>query len=265
MRQASRTAARTARSATRRPPRPPRLPDLGLVAPVQSAAAVLADFAAVAHTVYDLGEESFADNDPIATLTDQTGNTNDATQGTASNRPLKQTQDGIAVARFDGTNDRLDSSTFTALTDPITVITLQRFNVATTAAGTPVGLSNAGGLSLIHAYVTGSSQWSIWNGLAVGQGSTIDTNWHVAVTTFVDSPSTLYVDGNQDLTRTGNPTNTDQIVLGDRTPSTAVPFEGDIAYFGLYDGNLRVDDLTLLNDLGQALADRVGISWTDIT
>ena len=51
------------------------------------------------------------DTDPVATWPDSSGNSNDATQGTAADRPLYRTNivNGLPIVRFDGANDFLES------------------------------------------------------------------------------------------------------------------------------------------------------------
>lgn len=55
------------------------------------------------------------DGDPVATWADQSGNGNDATQSSGSLKPLFKTAiiGGRPVVRFDGVDDRMDTSTFT--------------------------------------------------------------------------------------------------------------------------------------------------------
>lgn len=57
----------------------------------------------------DSGLVGLADNDPISTWVDESGNGHDATQGTADYKPLCKTNilNGYEVARFDGSNDQL--------------------------------------------------------------------------------------------------------------------------------------------------------------
>jgi len=57
------------------------------------------------------------DGDAVATWTDASGNGYNATQGTASKRPIYKTSilNGQPVMRFDGVDDFLENATFTAL------------------------------------------------------------------------------------------------------------------------------------------------------
>lgn len=58
------------------------------------------------------------DGDPVATWEDSSSNNNDATQGSAGNRPTYQTNEinGLPVVRFDGSNDFLNLVDLSALT-----------------------------------------------------------------------------------------------------------------------------------------------------
>lgn len=58
--------------------------------------------------------ESFADNDAVGTLTDQSGNGRDFTQGTAANKPTFKTNilNSQPAVRFDGSNDFLEGTAF---------------------------------------------------------------------------------------------------------------------------------------------------------
>lgn len=55
------------------------------------------------------GITGLSDGDPVATWSDESGEGNDAAQGTAAFRPLYKVaiQNGLAVVRFDGVNDLL--------------------------------------------------------------------------------------------------------------------------------------------------------------
>lgn len=70
------------------------------------------------------------DNDPVATWTDQSGVGNDATQGTAGNRPIYKTNilNGKPVVRFDNSNDGM--TTTLTLANPYTIIYVGNFNNA---------------------------------------------------------------------------------------------------------------------------------------
>ena len=66
------------------------------------------------------------DTDPVATWEDQSGNSNDASQGTAANRALYRTNilNGLPAVRFDGINDYYTVTFGSDLVQPTTIITV---------------------------------------------------------------------------------------------------------------------------------------------
>ncbi len=67
---------------------------------------------------------SLSDNDPVSTWADQSGNSNDVTASLTVRPTYKANiQNGKAVVRFDGSNDVMNKSSFTAL-DGLTGITI---------------------------------------------------------------------------------------------------------------------------------------------
>lgn len=219
-------------------------------------------FSAVAHTVYDMAEETTPDGNPISTLTDQTGNGRDATQATSANQPTAQTVSGMKVARFDGTNDDMDSPTFTSVNgNNTTFICLQKFD---SGVSTSVPWATAGAGNNPYGGYASNGAWRTYNGNSSVGGASVDTAFHVVVTIFRNGNTQTYIDGGAaDLTLTGTVTSFDRLVLGSEDGFGF--HNGDIAYLGFYDGDLKADDSTLLNDVCQALADRAGITWTNIT
>jgi len=221
----------------------------------------VADFAEVAHLVFDLTAEGFADTTAIGTLTDQTGNSRDATQATGTKQPLAQTVSGMKVARFDGADDGLQTAAFGTLSQPNTIIAL----VKSTATGqTPYVVDGLDSGSRNLIVVNADGNWLINAGSSITDGAS-DTSWHVLVGTFNSTASALFVDGG--TAAVSGDAGADALTgltVGIRYTFIR-SWDGDIAYLGLYDGDLKTDDLTLLNNTCQALADRAGITWTDIT
>lgn len=100
-----------------------------------------------------------SDGDPVATWADESGNSNDATQGTSGRRPTYQTGEinGLPVVRFDGADDRLVVSLANA--QPYTVFFVGKAAAASgnqyfvdgATLNTGV-ISNGGGDTLCIAY-----------------------------------------------------------------------------------------------------------------
>jgi len=120
-------------AAQSKPPEPPkRLPVFGgggsavqtiepepepLVLPQVASATLLLDLQA--------DTLALADNDPVSTWADQSGNGHDFTQ-TGDARPLKQTISGIPFVVGDGVNDWMDGGNFADNLSDFAVIILQR-------------------------------------------------------------------------------------------------------------------------------------------
>lgn len=107
------------------------------------------------------------DNDPVATWLDSSGSANDATQGTAANRPLYKTGilNGKPVVRFDATNDGMltANNVFTAL--PISFFVVYMGNGNGNARRTIQGVGGANWL--IGPYL---NEWRVFNGGFIGAG-----------------------------------------------------------------------------------------------
>jgi len=84
-----------------------------------------------AGTFQDSAQTSLAinDGDVIGAWLDQSGNSNDVTQTTTANKPLLKLaiRNGLPVIRWDGTNDRLISSSFSLSQPHTTFAVLQVF------------------------------------------------------------------------------------------------------------------------------------------
>jgi hypothetical protein len=68
------------------------------------------------------------DDDPVGAWEDQSGNGEDATQATASKRPLLKLAivNGQSVIRFDGTDDTLKSGTFTTIQPQVIILVFKQ-------------------------------------------------------------------------------------------------------------------------------------------
>lgn len=68
---------------------------------------------------YDAADIALADNDPVSSWTDKSGNGNTLAQGTGSKQPLYKTNiiNGLPVVRFDGTDDNLIDTSISGITN----------------------------------------------------------------------------------------------------------------------------------------------------
>ena len=69
--------------------------------------------------------------DPVGRIDDKSGNGNHATQSTSTARPTLQTSGGLYYLDFDGVDDFMKSSSFTALSQPISTAVAFRSNSIT--------------------------------------------------------------------------------------------------------------------------------------
>lgn len=220
-------------------------------------------FSASAHSAFDVSEQygASADGTAIDSLTDQTGNGRTLSQVNAANRPTVQTASGMKVARFDGSNDSIGVNSVTDGASPKTVIILAKFDDAST---TDRRLFNAGTDRLIIRTEAGA--FNAYNGGASSAGmGTDDANWHVFFVVFPSSGSIdTYLDGGSAVSGGSSSGSMSRIIVGRRDASESLYWDGDVNYIGVWSGDLTVDNKSLANAVGQALADRAGITWTDI-
>ena len=101
-----------------------------------------------------------ADGDEIGAAEDKSGNGRDALQPTATKLPLFKTaiQNGLSIARFDGTNDFLVTSSYAVL-QPSTRIVIVKINTAAdhvinSVTGNKSLNTNGGNVIVIFAGVT---------------------------------------------------------------------------------------------------------------
>lgn len=226
----------------------------------------VATFVSVAHSAFDAKSLSLTNNDPVSTWTNEGTTGGDATS-TSTARPTyiasRVGANGQPVLQFDGSNDRIGTSTFAELSQPNTYIAVAKDN---SPAHTRDILGGNTATKRNNIGLLNTDEYFIFSGSA--EESTVmggDTNWHIFVCVFDGASSRLYVDGGADIIST-NPGSEgiNSLSIG----SNHVPgefWDGDIHFIGIYDGDLYTDDLAQLNATCQALANRIGTAWTDIT
>lgn len=238
--------------------------------PQGGAASPIESLAAVAHTQYDATAQSsgLTDGDPVVSLTDQTGNSRTASQATSSKRAVKRTRGtGLVTWEFDGTDDEYKTSSFTGITNPLTVVALAKYDdIDTNQHRLFDGIASVGGLIIY----TITNTWTMFSGALISDGAD-DGNWHVFVGVFNGASSSLYVDGGV-AAATGNTGSEglSGITVG-ASHAASTFWDGDQNFASFYNGNLYADNLALLNDVGAALSARAsdaGLTipaWTNIT
>jgi hypothetical protein len=119
------------------------------------------------------GGSTPANGGAIGRIEDKSGNARNATQSTANNRPTYQTsiQNGLSVARFDGTNDTLDTASF-SMASSISFFVVCARTWSTAKYANPFYSSNYGasaGYALSQA-LEATQDWNIRDWFFVGKG-----------------------------------------------------------------------------------------------
>jgi hypothetical protein len=139
---------------------------------------------------------SLSNTDPVASWADSSGAGNNLSQATSGARPVYNTnvQNSLPGVTFDGSDDYLQTSTFTAETQPNTVMFVGK--IASTAASQYYFDGRGGHRHMVY-YATASGAL---NGYAGGfmfgtNASYGDTNAHQFTVVFDGASSAIYIDG----------------------------------------------------------------------
>lgn len=126
---------------------------------------------------------ALANNDPVGTWTDSSGNSRNLTQATSAKRPTYKTaiQNGKPVVRFDGTDDVMRAAGFVPLNANGTALTgFIVMAAANTTQGHPLSTRSGSDGFIVRTNSTASTHWGYF---AIGGGSATDavtqTTWHV--------------------------------------------------------------------------------------
>lgn len=205
-----------------------------------------------------------SDGDPISSFTDLSGGGFHATAALSSHRPTYKTgiQNGLPVARFDGSDDFMTASLPTVATDNITQFTLAKYTSG--ASGVPIYVGNGGGNGWGLALKTGTDTKVGWlRGGIAWHDSTVgsSTAWRLLVGRRAAGTFNLYVEGGSPvLTTTGAP----------NTPTDSVNFaghtEGALSAFDLGVGLIYAAALSdaNVNLIGAYLCTKWGLTWTNL-
>jgi len=206
------------------------------------------------------------DGDSVGTWSDLSGNANDATQGTASKKPLYKTAivNGKPVVRFDGVDDFLSNATLTAL-NGVSAATLFTVKKETTYTGISFPFYTAANLYKFNVGGTRYYRTSATED-ANASSSTLWGSWTYEGMLYDGSQS-----GNSNRLKVrsnGSPlavgyTGTIQSTLGSGTgfyvstyDGTTYPWNGDVAEIILFNRAVTGADLT---NLEAYLASKYGL------
>ena len=199
--------------------------------------------AADANTFYDAttGGSLVAADGSIARWEDKSGNGRHAIQASAANQPSRKTsiQNGQDIVRFDGSNDRLGSS---SAFNPFTVISVSKSN---TSSGTQtIFRQGDAGSTFIHR-LEGTGFRSYTNGGSFDATTTITpTNWNILTSVFGAAELNQYVNGSTGSidssgTRVSYLTG---YTVGTRFNSDTEALSGDLAEILVFDAALSGGD-----------------------
>lgn len=198
---------------------------------------------------------ALADTNPVASWTDSSVNARPAVQASSTLQPLYRT--GIInakpVVRFDGTNDRLQTATFT-LAQPCTMLCVGAF--ATTAAR---DMFDGYTINTAVLQATAAPLFVAYSGTFLN-GPTADTAFHVFAVQFNGTSSKLWVDGGVATTGNAGAGTPAGVTLGGAGGAGGGYLNGDIAEHITYSvaGGLPISDI---NRIGSYLATKYNLTW----
>lgn len=179
---------------------------------------------------------SLANNDPVASWTDASGNSNHATQGTSGAQPTFKTNilNGLPVVRFDGVNDMLNLTTH---------LTSHAMTIIAVANKTGTGTQAIIVTDSNEIYAEVSTNWGSYLGDFLDGGSTLSSSFSVLsvvtrnyndVDLVKNGSLVTRVNGNTWYTRSGTAIGAD--------PSGVQFLGGDIAELLVYGSALSSTD-----------------------
>ena len=181
----------------------------------------------------------FKDGDAITTWADSHG-TFDVTQGTAANRPLlkKFIQNNHHVLRFDGSNDYLQSSSFTASSQPHTIFVVCK-NSSTAAIRSVFDGIASGNRHTINYQTTG--HLLLYAGTSLDSGVDDGTSFLLCTAVFDTTASKIYKNGTLRITGAAGSHTLTGYTIG-AIHDGSLPLNGDVGEILIYDGLLSAAD-----------------------
>ena len=186
-----------------------------------------------------------SDGDAVAVAADLSGNGYDWKQTTASRRPLYKTSiyNGLSTLRFDGSNDDMAGTSFTAIGLPLTIVGV--FKYASISLNLP--LTDSSGGPRLHAVYNRSppNNFGIFAGTEVNSSVATDTSIHY-FTTYIGSGAadSLWLDGTQIITNkeAGNPNLAVLHLASNRLAGGSAYMNGDLCELCLYTKTLSTTE-----------------------
>lgn len=199
-----------------------------------------------ANLAVDLDVLSFttlADTDPVETWPDESGNSRDASQGTAGKRPLYRlevTPSGLPAVRFDGTDDRMVTGAF-SLSQPNTVFIVGK-GAGVSASSRPF-IDGIASTARHYIGFNGTTEWLMNAGGSSLTASGQDGNYHVFRGLFNGASSSLHIDGVSTVTGDPGSHACGGLSIGARWDDSNF-LSCDVARILVYDGTLTAGEIT---------------------
>ncbi len=177
---------------------------------------------------------------------DQSGNGYDVTQATDAKKPDNtDTQNGLTVITFDGTDDELayGVSLFTAISQPNTIFLVYQWTYLDGNARIPLDGDGSGTRNVIYRLGSAGYNLAFHAGSTADTGTGADTNMHVHACVFDGASSDYRLDGSYIMQAGNVGTNAlDGITLGSMYTSNA-PAHVRIAEALFYDGEKTLSEM----------------------
>ncbi len=209
------------------------------------------------------------DGDSVGRWDDLTTNADHVNQATAANKPTLQNGaadllNGHPVVRFDG-SDHFLTGPFTTggnLTQPYTALYVAKLATGLATDGTYHLLLDGNDVTNTGRFgKNASDKWYIQNGATSLSGGDADESWNIWTTLANGLTSQLWKNGMSQNSGDAGTDHIDGLTIGGRYDGAASNWADDVVEVIYYHANLDTDDK---NQVGRYLADRYGISYTDI-
>lgn len=196
------------------------------------------------------------DGDTVATWSDESGESNDATQSTSSYQPTYQTNElnGEPIVRFDGTDDYLDLGTQINNLSNYTVFIVHKM-ISTSGDQVLLGSTDSAGNNKNSMFFFGYHP-SLWGGFGDGVGATVSsynsisasTNSIIATQKYTTGNS--YVNGYKDGVESAR-----TVILSNATSILTTTYSVAVGRYGGYAGYYANADIAEIIVYDTALSD----------
>lgn len=207
------------------------------------------------------------DGDPVGLWEDQAASGDDVSQATAASKPTWKDAilNGLPVLRFDGTDDLLRGAFTTggATNQPLTILIVAALDAASVDDGNGKVLidgDDSTNRASHYKSVASPDPWTIYHGALI-VGGAASSDWLIWTSRMDGANSRVWHNGISAIAGNAGAAAPDGLTIGSRQDDVN-PWDGDVAEIILYDADLSDADK---NTVGQYLADRFGLSYTDIT